>query len=357
MNPATGGATGPAKGPAKCEVPEERRSTDEGAGQHGRGPANAKARLLKGKSLQFRPRPPTVGHRYSLGRRLTDRDRAIAETVRRHRVMTASHISQVFFSTHKRGLVRLKALADLGVLDRFQVLGRRGLPNEYHYVLGRVGASIVAAEHGDDPDAAARRWRGDTAFVLANSPRLAHAVGVSGFFAGLAAEGRRGHGRLDEWLTEFESTRWSEGVVNPDGFFVWHEDGSEVECFLEYDRCTEPLTRLVSKLHGYRRFEEERGESAWLLFAFSSSRREATARRALAGADVPVATGVIGRQDVPSAALWWPLGSDSRMRLAELPGVPKPEAALARAERGSARAWRFARSRPDEPEEAPNDQP
>jgi hypothetical protein len=279
--------------------------------------------------------------------------------VHRHRVLAASHIADVFFSSRKRGIVRLKALTDLGVLDRFQVLPRRGEPNEYHYVLGRVGASIVAADRGADPDAAARRWRGDTALVLARGQRLAHAVGVSGFYAGLAAESRHGPGRLLEWLTEPESARWSEGVVRPDGLGVWAEDGREVEFFLEYDRGTETLGRLASKLDGYRRFEEERGGSAWVLFAFTTPGREATARRALHGADVPVATAVLGKNARPSEHVWAPLAAEQgvRLRLSELARWPKPPEADARAEAGSLRAWRYTRSRTDDPEEAPIDQP
>jgi hypothetical protein len=279
--------------------------------------------------------------------------------VQRHRVLSASHIADVFFSTRKRGLVRLKALTDLGVLDRFQVLARRGEPNQYHYVLGRVGAAIVAADRGEDPDAVVRRWRGDTALVLARGQRLAHALGVSGFYAGLAAEARQGRGRLAEWMTEAEGARWSEGVVRPDGFAVWAEGGREVEFFLEYDRGTETLGRLAAKLDGYRRFEEERGASAWVLFAFTAAGRERTARRALDGVDVPTATAVLGPGARASEAVWSPVGDSSgrRLRLAALADEPRPPEAAARAAEGSLRAWRFARSPTDDQEEAPIDQP
>ena len=353
-DPATGGATGP----ANTQAPGGAVRSAEAAGQRACDPANARSRLLKGAyPLQSGPRPSAVGLRYSLGRRLTDRDREIAIAVHRHRVLLARHIADMFFSTRKRGLVRLRTLADLGVLDRFRILARTGEPNEYHYVLGRVGASIVAAEHGGDPDAAARRWRGDTALVLARGQRLAHAIGISGFYAGLAAEARQGRGRLAEWMTEAESARWSEGVVRPDGLGVWAEDGREVEFFLEYDRGTETLARLAAKLDGYRRFEEERGASAWVLFAFTSPGREARARSALHGADVPTASAVLGPDDRPSGAVWSPVGAGGRLRLAELADAPKPHEAEARAAQGSLRAWRFARSPTDDPQEAPIDQP
>lgn len=92
--------------------------------------------------------------------------------------------------------------------------------------------------------------------------------------------------------------------MRPDAFGEWHEDGVAVEFFLEYDRGTETLARLVDKLGGYERFEAERGASSWVVFAFGSPRREATARRALA--TVPAATAALGGPLRPADALWLP---------------------------------------------------
>lgn len=44
-----------------------------------------------------------------------------------------------------------------------------------------------------------------------------------------------------------------EPIVRPDGYGRWHQDGREVDFFLEYDRGTEPLDRLAAKLAGYRK--------------------------------------------------------------------------------------------------------
>jgi hypothetical protein len=269
-------------------------------------------------------------------------------------VLTTAQLADVYFPSLHAAVVRLRTLARLGVLDRFRAPARKGRPNEYHYVLGRMGAAMAAADRGEDPDRAARRWKGETALALARGQRLAHALALSGFYAGLAAEARTEGRRLAEWLTEPEAARWSEGVVRPDGLGVWAEDGRTVEFFLEVDRGTETLARLAAKLDGYARFEAERGEAAWVLFAFASARREATARRALAGAGVAVATAVVGLR--PAAAVWLPLDSAGpRLRLASLADFPKPAEALARAADGSLRAWRFARSQPDDDEEAPID--
>jgi hypothetical protein len=288
---------------------------------------------------------------------MTDRDRAIVREVARHRVLTASQVADLFFDSRHRALMRLRTLAELGVLDRFRLLARPGEPNEYHYVLGRAGAAMAAAAKGQDPEAATRRWRADTALALAAGQRLAHAVGISGFYAALAREARgSGDARLVEWMTEHEAAMWSDRLIRPDGFGVWAECGRSVEFFLEFDRGTETLRRLTSKLVGYEAFEAERGAAAWVLFVFPTAGRDAQARRAMAGSTVPVATAVLGGGTRPHSAVWRPLaaGSDEPpRRLASLADIPIPAEAQARAAAGSTRAWRYDRSRPDDEEEAP----
>ena len=78
-------------------------------------------------------------------------------------------------------LRRLLALYRIGVLDRFQPLRAGGGAHPFHYVLGPLGAAIVAADRDEDPEAAMRRWRPDRALALARTQRLAHTVGVNGF--------------------------------------------------------------------------------------------------------------------------------------------------------------------------------
>lgn len=96
-------------------------------------------------------------------------------------------------------------------------------------------------------------------------------------------------------MTEAEVGRWADGIVRPDAFGAWRENGEVVEFFLEYDGGTETHARLVAKLGAYERLEAERGASAWVLFAFPTAGRESAARRALAPATVPVATAALDR--------------------------------------------------------------
>ena len=75
---------------------------------------------------------------------------------------------------------------------------------------------------------------------------------------------------LADWLTEAEAIRWADAIVRPDAYGTWRQDGEAVEFFLEWDRGSETLGRLLAKLDGYERFESERGASAWVLFAGAS---------------------------------------------------------------------------------------
>src|SRR4029077_10948498 len=101
-------------------------------------------------------------------------------------------------------------LVALGVLDRFQPHRPEWGSRPYHFVLGPLGAAVAAAERGEDPERAARRWRGERALALGRTQRLAHLVGVNGCYAALVGAARRGDGALEEWLTEAEAARWTE---------------------------------------------------------------------------------------------------------------------------------------------------
>lgn len=180
----------------------------------------------------------------------------------------------MFFDSEARARTRLVALQRLGVLDRFEPLRHSFGRRPYHYVLGPLGAAVLAAERGEDPDRAARRWKSERTLALGSTQRLAHILGVNDFACALVGQARRDRStRLVDWLTEAEAARWTDGIVRPDGWGVWEADGSTVEFFLEYDRGTETLARLAGKLRDYERFETERGATAWVLFAFTSQRR------------------------------------------------------------------------------------
>ncbi len=216
------------------------------------------------------------------------------------------------------------------LVDRFKP--RRWLNDcaPYHYVMGEIGAMVMAAERDEDLDKL--RWRADKALAIGNSQRLNHLVGVNGFFTDLIAGSRQKPGAcLVEWWSERRCDEWYGTLVRPDGLGVWREDGVVLDFFLEYDRGTETLERVAAKLQGYEKLEAASGESSWILFRLRSGHREAGVRRVLAGATVPVATAAPVAGQRPPEAIWLPLGgSGPRRRLIELVHVPKPPESMRR---------------------------
>lgn len=256
-------------------------------------------------------------------RHLTDRDRYICSRLSEHRVMTTEQIATVAFDSPISCRHRLAALYRLRVLDRFRPFRRVGTaPN--HWVLDAVGAMVIAAERGVEVEEL--HWRRDRALGLASSTQLAHRVGVNGFFCSLLGSARRNEQtELRLWWAERRCrATWGE-VVRPDSYGVWAEAGSEVAFFLEYDRGTETHERLAAKLDGYATLASAAQDRFWVLFWFPGPKREAAARKALASAPVPVATGLHG--ETPAGAVWLPVGPTERgrRRLADLPGgAPRP---------------------------------
>jgi hypothetical protein len=286
-----------------------------------------------------RPRPPARGRARQqqprsmaerllvLARRLTDRDRAILRLLFEHRVFTTHQLAQVFFDSHDRAEHRLKQLTDAKVLARFRPHTRHGEGSApYHYLLGPAGAAVFAAERGVE----VRRlgYRTDKALQLAHSQRLAHTVGVNGFFTSLlghARQPRPARARLTAWLSERDChDRWGH-VVRPDGYGRWQEADREVDFFLEYDRGTEPLDRLAAKLAAYGELADATGIPTPVLLWLPSAGREASVRQALAGEGrwgrvrflVATASPTIGLG--PAEAAWLPLRQTwPRRRLIEL---------------------------------------
>jgi Replication-relaxation len=78
--------------------------------------------------------------------------------------------------------MRLGELYALDIVDRFRPQSW-GSPTPFHWVLGPLGAALIAAETG--VDLTDLSWRRTLAHDLAASQRLAHLVGLNGFFTGL----------------------------------------------------------------------------------------------------------------------------------------------------------------------------
>ncbi len=111
----------------------------------------------------------TVAHR------LTQRDRSILTMLFRHRVFTTDQLAEMYFDNLNTAQHRLTTLYKLRLVDRFQPLDHRYASLPYHYVLGDLGAMVVAAERGEGPDRS--RWRADKALATVNCHRLDVACG------------------------------------------------------------------------------------------------------------------------------------------------------------------------------------
>lgn len=294
----------------------------EQARQRRSDPGRSKPRLVSvsGLSVPVRPRVSDALV-MKVASHLTDRDHEILNMLEVHRVFTTDQLCDLFFTNLTTARHRLTTLYQLRLVDRFEPFRSKGSA-PYHYVLDQLGAMVVAANR--DVDVKQLGWKRDKILALARSQRLAHTVGVNGFFTALAREARcRPRAALIEWWSEARCATWAKPLVRPDGYGACAEDGKAVEFFFEYDRHTEPLTRVAAKLDGYASLMTAVGRTIPVLFCFGSGRREGNAWRALADPPVPAATAALGPSQAPLDAVWRPVGATSPgpCRLVELADV------------------------------------
>ena len=263
---------------------------------------------------------------------LTDRDRQILRLIRWHRVLTTSQVQMMFFSDRNTAQHRMARLYQLRLVERFRP-PHAGREAEYHYVLDRLGAYVVAVMAVPDLDREVKvRWRTDQALSIATRQRLAHMVGANDLFVRLVAAARHApYAGLVTWWGERYCKANLGDVVRPDGVGVWREGDATVTFCLEYDRGTEPLGRISAKADDYLRLERARGIAFWLLVVVPGPRRERGVRAALAGSGLAIATTTRSAAQRPETAIWAPLDAEgTRLRLGELAGWPRPAESVAR---------------------------
>src|SRR5829696_765384 len=253
----------------------------------------------------------------ALAGRLTDRDRTLFRLLHQHRMLTAPQLTDLAFPSRNAAEHRLAILHRLGVVDRFRPHHTPGSA-PYHYVLGPLGAALLAAEADREP--AQLGYRRDRALALAHSQRLQHLLGVNSFFCALARVARQDPAAaLEVWWSEQRCTAQWGRLVHPDGYGRWREHQTRVDFFLEYDRGSEPAGRLAAKLPGYLQLAQASQLATPLLFWLPTPAREAAARQALSGSSLPVATATPHPDHTPAGPLWLPLHtSGPRRRLAQL---------------------------------------
>jgi hypothetical protein len=255
--------------------------------------------------------------------RLTDRDIALAELLLEHQVLTTDQIATAAFTSPITARHRLQQLYRIRIVDRFRPLRRAGsAPN--HWVLDETGAAVLAAHRGTLP--ADLGYRRDRALNWAHNPRLAHLVGSNGVFTDLLGYGRTHAGTgLHTWWSERRCAHAVGSVVRPDGYGLWHDQNRTVAFYLEYDRGTETLHRVVSKLDGYARLAAAHGPTQVLIHVPTPA-REAALRHLLAAHPQGrhAATTINGLH--PAQTAWLPCHAKAtRTPLAALPNYTQLE--------------------------------
>ncbi len=256
--------------------------------------------------------------------RLTSRDRTIINWLDQHGVLTTAQITAALFTSPITASHRLAKLRAMGVVDRFHHPFPTGGFGPWHWVIGPLGARIAAAGRGTTPPTPkALHARHDK---LTDSPTLPHLLGTNQFFIDLYVHARNNpETRLVRWWSGPDTARRYNGRLHPDGHALWRDNDIATGLFVEFDRGTEDLWRLVRKLIAYDQIAAEGGARYPVLFWLHSARRETDlhdefARRRPTG-PVPVATAV--RDPLgpgPAGPVWALIGDPApRRRLGELP--------------------------------------
>ncbi|MFG2043966.1 replication-relaxation family protein [Dactylosporangium sp. NPDC048998] len=267
-------------------------------------------------------------------RRIVPRDRALLALLAEHYLLSTPQIAAAFFDSRRTAQRRLTTLHRLGIVHRFAYPNADHTAVPYLYTLGPVGLQLHPDAYHDPDSRHTRppRTSLERARRIAASATAAHLLGVNQFFIDLIAATRLPNAagaRLARWWSEQHATDiYAQSGVRPDGHGIWHAHAHTVGFFLEHDRGTEDLPRVVAKLRGYARLAEF-GPRYPVLLWLPTPEREANILRLLTGVatPMPIATAVHGPD--PAGRVWTlttdlPVSPGRRRRLHELPSDHGP---------------------------------
>ncbi|WP_349876326.1 replication-relaxation family protein [Micromonospora sp. HUAS YX12] len=264
-----------------------------------------------------------------ISHRLRPRDYTIATLLDEHTTLTTEHLTSILFSNPTTCRHRLQLLRRLGFIDRF-IRNRPGAPNPVCWLPGLLSARYVALARDESPPTArALRERQDRVY---SSPTLEHLLAVNDVFVSLLVHARRHPGAaLTRWWSERTTAAAFGHRIKPDGHGVWTDGNDETGFFIELDRGTEPIGRLVDKLASHRKLRAEGGPQYPILFVLPGRLREQNLHRKLADRPEPsliVATTSPESGPDPAGPVWRLAGNGRhRLTLADLPsshGQPGP---------------------------------
>jgi hypothetical protein len=253
-----------------------------------------------------------------LAARLTPRDRQLCRLLAEHRVLTSHQLAELAFNHLDTAEDRLRTLTTLEVLDRFRPRRDTGSA-PYHYVLGPLGAAVLAAEQG--VQVAELGYRRAATLAVAHHRRLPELVCGNGFFAALAGYARRHPDtELALWWSQRRCQATWGPLVQPHGFGRWRQRGTVLDFFLVCDNADDAPGRLTATLAGYDELASANPQLATIILLWMTTPvREAEVRHALRprGCLVATATPAGGRN--PADAIWLRVGTtEPRRRLADL---------------------------------------
>jgi hypothetical protein len=256
-------------------------------------------------------------------RRLTPRDRWLIDLLHDHQVFSTEHVAALAFEHLHTARNRLNLLQRRGVLTKFRDCVRPG-SQSWRWSLGWLGAAFVAYRDGRPVPRPATVV--DRVNRLSASPRLAHLLGVNGFFVDLAAHARTTPGaRLDTWWPERRCRDIAGDLAHPDGHGMYTEDGRTIGFWLEYDTGSEPTRRVLDKLDGYARLHRAADLDHTVLIRMQTARQETSLHQRLSAhpavtcGAVSVATMSGDHTTHPAGQVWLPAGHTTRHQLADLP--------------------------------------
>jgi hypothetical protein len=223
--------------------------------------------------------------------RLTARDRAILESLRRVRLLTGSMIARLHVTAAtpptrgRKTRAIMQRLTSLGLVVSLQrrIGGMRAGSDGQIYGLSGLGHAVLDLEAGG-----ARRHR-----LREPSPMFQdHLLAVAELYTQLVEGSCAGRIELLEFTTEPTCWRYFPGLagetvtLKPDAFVRLVTGGYELSAFVEVDLATENLTRITAKLGLYVRYWHDGAEQhrhgvfprVWWLVP-DAGRRDALARQ------------------------------------------------------------------------------
>jgi hypothetical protein len=212
--------------------------------------------------------------------RLTQRDTDVLESIYSYRYLSISQVQRLHFPSEQTTNRRVRLLADAGYIEDFHVPGIR----ERLVALKRKGADVVAERLRVAQEKLGWKKRARTP---TDTYFLQHFLSVNDFRITLVEACIRHEDlQLLGFIPEYLGTRTAKGGVRkhiqdvvsgisssaakvthtPDGVFALQKEGKTALFFLEWDRGTETIGRVIDMAHffaaylvggGYRRYEEE----------------------------------------------------------------------------------------------------